>query len=184
MVFNPSTLPSLSGRTYIVTGGNAGIGKFTVSHLAEHGARVYLGARSGKKAAQTIREIKQTVPNADLHVLKMDLMDLQSVRAAAQTFLSKEPELHGLVNNAGIMTTPFEMTKDNYEAQWQTNYMSHWLLTYLLLLKIRTTAGKFLPRDVRIVSLSSMGHKSAPSRGIDFEDINPKKGGIWSRYGM
>lgn len=184
MHFNPSSLPSLSGKVYIVTGGNAGIGKFTVLHLAQHGAKVYMGARSEEKASKAIEEIKKDVPNADIHFLSMDLMNFESVVAAAEDFKTKEKKLHGLVNNAGIMATPFAISGDGYEAQWQTNYLSHCLLTDLLLPVLSDTAAESKPGDVRIVCLTSNGHNFAPSPGIDFEDINQEKGGIWSRYGQ
>jgi len=186
MAFTPSSLPSLTGKTYVVTGGNTGIGRYTVQHLAEHGARVYLGARSESKANAAITEIKQIVPSADINFLQIDLTDLKTVAVAAAEFKNKEIQLHGLVNNAGIMATPFEKTKDGYEAQWQTNYVSHWLLTYLLLPTLLSTAAApgSKPGDVRIVNLTSNGHNFAPSAGIDFADIDLVKGGIWNRYGQ
>jgi len=186
MAFTPSSLPSLAGKIYVVTGGNTGIGRYTVQHLAEHGARVYLGGRSENKANAAITEIKQIVPSADINFLQINLMDLETVAVAAAEFKNKETQLHGLVNNAGIMATPFEKTKDGYEAQWQTNYVSHWLLTYLLLPTLLSTAAApgSKPGDVRIVNLTSNGHNFAPSAGIDFADIDLVKGGIWSRYGQ
>ncbi|KAK2060360.1 short chain dehydrogenase, partial [Colletotrichum caudatum] len=184
MTFHPNTLPDLKGTTFIVTGGNSGIGYYTVAYLAEHGAHVYLCARSAEKGAVAIASIKQLHPSANIEILQMDLMDLSSVVAAARRFLTLETTLHGLVNNAGIMATPFEMTKDGHEAQWQTNYLAHWVLTdYLLPVMLRT--AKTLPSgSVRIVNLTSSGHLGAPTGGIDFEDPSLKDSDPWLRYGQ
>ncbi|KAH8803329.1 hypothetical protein F5884DRAFT_504592 [Xylogone sp. PMI_703] len=185
MTFTPDSLPDLKERVYIVTGGNTGIGQATVFHLAKHGAKVYMGARSESKAQAAIQGIKQEIPDAEVEMLLMDLMDLSSVVAAAKKILQIEPKLHGLVNNAGIMAVPTQTTKDGYESQWQTNYLSHWLLTRLLLPLLLSTSASSQPGVVRVINVSSVGHKQwAPSTGIDFEDINQTKTGPWSRYGQ
>ncbi len=80
----PFALPSLAGKVYLVTGGNTGVGFHTVDELAKHGARVYLGARSPGKAEAAINQIRAETPTTDVHFLQMDLMDLQSVVAAAK----------------------------------------------------------------------------------------------------
>ncbi|KFY04762.1 hypothetical protein O988_00527 [Pseudogymnoascus sp. VKM F-3808] len=184
MTFHPDTLPDLKGKVFIVTGGNSGIGYYTVAHLAGHGAHVYMCARSTEKGTAAIASIKKMHPSANIDLLRMDLMDLTSVVAAAKHFLALETALHGLVNNAGIMATPFEMTKDGYEAQWQTNYLAHWIFTDRLLPLLRRTAKTLPPGGVRIVNLTSSGHLSAPKAGINFEDLSLKDGGPWQRYGQ
>ncbi|KAI0502715.1 hypothetical protein F5B22DRAFT_104089, partial [Xylaria bambusicola] len=153
MAFHPDTLPDLNGKVFIVTGGNSGIGYHTVAHLAEHGAHVYMCARSPEKGTVAIASIKKIHPAANINLLQMDLADLASVVAAAKCFLALEPALHGLVNNAGIMATPFEMTKDGHEAQWQTNYLGHWVFTKHLLPLMLQTAKTLTPGSVRIVNL-------------------------------
>ncbi|KAF5683403.1 NAD(P)-binding protein [Fusarium circinatum] len=185
MAFTPQSLPNLSGQVYIVTGGNAGIGFNTVLELAAHKAKVYMGARSEAKANDAIAEIKSQYPHADISVLVMDMMNLKTVKAAADEFSRKESRLHGLVNNAGIMATPYEETVDQYEAQFQTNYLSHWLLTYSLLPILTQSARSTRPGTVRVVNVSSDGHLVfSPSVGIDFDDINQTKGSAFWRYGM
>ncbi|KFY61745.1 hypothetical protein V496_04903 [Pseudogymnoascus sp. VKM F-4515 (FW-2607)] len=184
MTFHPDNLPDLKGKVFIVTGGNSGIGYYTVAHLAGHGAHVYMCARSPKKGTAAIADIKKMHPSANIDLLQMDLMDLASVVAAAKHFLTLETSLHGLVNNAGIMATPFEMTKDGYEAQWQTNYLSHWVFTEHLLPLMLRTAKNLQPGSVRIVNLTSSGHLSAPKGGINFEDLSLKDSGPWPRYGQ
>ncbi|OBT69659.1 hypothetical protein VE03_00977 [Pseudogymnoascus sp. 23342-1-I1] len=184
MTFHPDTLPELKEKVFIVTGGNSGIGYCTVAHLAEHGAHVYMCARSPKKGTSAIADIKKMHPSAKIDLLQMDLMDLASVVAAAKHFLTRETALHGLINNAGIMATPFEMTKDGHEAQWQTNYLSHWVLTEQLLPLMLRTARTLSPGSVRIVNLTSSGHLSAPTGGINFGDLSLKDSGSWPRYGQ
>ncbi|KAJ1714022.1 hypothetical protein NYO67_3817 [Aspergillus flavus] len=184
MTFHPDTLPNLKGKVFIVTGGNSGIGYYTVTHLAEHGAHVYLCARSLEKGTAAIANIKEMHPSANINLLQMDFMDLTSVVAAAKHFLTLETALHGLVNNAGIMATPFEITKDGHEAQWQTNYLAHWVLTeHFLPLMLRTAKGLY-PGSVRIVNLTSSGHLGAPKGGINFKDLSLKDSGPWARYGQ
>jgi NAD(P)-dependent dehydrogenase (short-subunit alcohol dehydrogenase family) len=141
-------------------------------------------ARNPKKGLDAIAAIKEMHPSAQVDLLQVDFMDLTSVVAAAQHFLTLETTLHGLVNNAGIMATPFEMTKDGHEAQWQTNYLAHWVFTdHLLEVMLRTS--KTLPAgSVRIVNLTSSGHLSAPTVGINFEDPTLKNDTVWARYGQ
>lgn len=201
MTFHPNTLPNLKGKVFIVTGGNSGMsvspllyseslslpdhrGYHTVAHLAEHGAHVYLCARSPDKGNSAIASIKKMHPSANIDLLQMDLMDLASVVAAAKRFLALETALHGLVNNAGIMATPFEMTKDGHEAQWQTNHLSHWVFTTRLLPLMRQTAKTLPAGSVRIVNVSSSGHLGAPKGGINFVDTSIKDGSVWARYGQ
>jgi NAD(P)-dependent dehydrogenase (short-subunit alcohol dehydrogenase family) len=113
------------------------------------------------------------------------MMDLASVVASAKDFLSKETELHGLVNNAGIMAVEFAESVDGYESQFQTNYLSHWLLTNMLLPVLLRTAATATPGAVRVINVTSNGHSLfAPKAGIDFSDMNQVSGSPWSRYGM
>lgn len=183
--FTPDSLPSLSGKVYFVTGGNAGIGYQTVLYLSKKHAKVYMGARSETKGRAAIASIQELVPDADVHLMILDHMNLSSVAAAAKEFSLREAKLHGLVLNAGIMAVPFETSQDGYESQWQTNYISHWLLTYHLLPTLLTTARASRTGDVRIVDVTSGGHKRfAPKDGIAFDDINQVHGGVWSRYGQ
>ncbi|KAF4945900.1 hypothetical protein FSARC_14328 [Fusarium sarcochroum] len=184
MTFHPDSLPDLNGKVFIVTGGNSGMGYYTVSHLAAHGAHVYMCSRSLEKGTEAIANIKQTHPSANIDLLQMDLMNLTSVVAAAKHFLTLETSLHCLVNNAGIMAAPFEMTKDEHEAQWQTNYLAHWVFTEHLLPVMLKTSKTLPPGSVRIVNLTSSGHLNAPKGGINFEDPSLKDQDSWQRYGQ
>lgn len=141
-------------------------------------------ARSHQKGTTAIANVKKVHPTADIALLQMDLTDLASVVAAAKHFLTLETALHGLVNNAGIMATPFEITRDGHEAQWQTNYLSHWVFTEHLIPIMLRTSLTVPPGGVRIVNLSSSGHLGAPKGGIHFEDTSLREEGIWARYGQ
>jgi NAD(P)-dependent dehydrogenase (short-subunit alcohol dehydrogenase family) len=141
-------------------------------------------ARNTEKGTKAIAEIKKTHPSAQVDLLQMDLKDLSSVVAAARRFLALETALHGLVNNAGIMATPFEMTKDGHEAQWQTNYLAHWVFTHHLLQLMLDTSKTLPPGSVRIVNITSSGHLSAPKGGINFEDPTLKDATPMVRYGQ
>ncbi|KAH7142069.1 hypothetical protein EDB81DRAFT_899568 [Dactylonectria macrodidyma] len=183
--FSPDSLPDLAGRVYLVTGGNTGIGRSTAVALASKGAKVYLGARSEAKAAMAIEEIKTQLPSAQILSLTLDLTSFQSVVSAATKLRNDETSLHGLVNNAGIMGVPFALTEDGYEVQFQTNYLSHWLLTFHLLPLLQATVVKS-PKDiVRVVNVTSDGHaRFAPKGGIAFNDVSLEKESAMTRYGQ
>ncbi|KAK6540382.1 hypothetical protein TWF694_009182 [Orbilia ellipsospora] len=184
MVFDPASLPDLTGRVYIITGGNAGLGYETTKALAAKGATVYLGARSEPKATAAIEKLRETLqnPTAPIHYLHFDHMDLATVVTGAQTFLSKETALHGLILNAGIMCTPYEMSKDGYEAHWQTNYLSHFLLSSLLMPILTATAQNCEPGVVRFVEMTSGAHAMAKSPGIRFDKNDLPDNEPFDRY--
>ncbi|KAH7021409.1 uncharacterized protein B0I36DRAFT_377272 [Microdochium trichocladiopsis] len=187
MTRRKDSLPDLSGKTYIVTGATSGMGFTTAARLAQHGAHVYLCARSQAKGDASAAKIKTQYPGAKLSILTMDHADLATIVAAARHFLSQEAKLHGLVNNAGIMATPYAITKDGYEEQWQTNYLAHWVFTRHLLPVLKSTAAaeRQTPGAVRIVNLTSVGHFNAPTGGINFEDTSLGKASAGlARYGQ
>ena len=171
---------NLSGKNFLVTGGNSGIGKVTVTQLAKQGGRVILACRNpadGERARAEI--IAQGCPGT-VEVMELDLADLQSVRRFAQEVLEKNIPLHGLVNNAGVMNTPAQKTKDGFELQFGTNHLGHFLLTELLLPAL--TAGA----PSRIVNVSSCFHDVALGRKgeIRLEDLNfeSRKYDGWAAY--
>lgn len=131
--WDPRALPSLVGRTIVVTGGNAGIGYFVSEQLAAAGARVVIAARSAEKAALAIASIRSHVPGAELAHVPLDLTSLASVRAAAEAIAAFRP-LHGLVNNAGrvVASRRRMLTDDGFEATVGGNFLGHFALTTLL----------------------------------------------------
>ena len=161
----------LSGKTYIVTGGYSGIGFATTEHLVKQGAQVIIGCRRPIEGEKAKNLILSKNPSAQIDILEMDLGDLNSIRSFVQKFLSKYDRLHGLVNNAGVMYTPFGKTKDGFETQFGTNHLGHFLLTELLLPVLQLSAPS------RIIILSSCFHDKAMGREgkINFEDLNYEK---------
>jgi len=156
--FTFNDIPDLSGKVIIVTGANTGIGKETVKALLTHDAKVYVAARSEEKAHRAIQDLLEAT-GKEAHFLKLDLSDLQSIKAAAEEFTSKEKELHVLFNNAGVMWPPHELlTADGYDLQFGTNVLGHFYFTKLLLPILISTAKSSPDGHVRVVNSSSMGH--------------------------
>ncbi|KAH7070604.1 hypothetical protein BKA63DRAFT_81235 [Paraphoma chrysanthemicola] len=186
MTFHPDELGDLSDRVYVVTGATGGIGYYTAARLAKHQAHVYLCARTKELGDVTRLRMQSTYHNARLSILVMDHTRLSTVVTAAKEFCSSETRLDGLVNNAGIMATPFALTNDGYEEQWQTNYLAHWVLTWHLLPVMLQTSLRtdLAPGRVRIVNLSSSGHYRAPKDGINFTDIALQASSGMARYGQ
>ena len=186
--WSPNSLPNLYGKTYLVTGGNTGIGYWTVHHLALKGATVYFTSRSEEKGSAAIAKVKTAISNTDktispqVHLVIMDLLCLSSVIAAAKQIQAECPQLHGIVNSAGIMATPYSLSKDGYESQFQTNYLSHWLLTHHLLPLLQETALSCPEGAVRIVNVSSMGHSATLKEGITFNDTSLENNFTFRRY--
>ncbi|MCJ1476059.1 hypothetical protein MMC13_004724 [Lambiella insularis] len=182
--FSPATdIPDLSGKVFLVTGGNNGLGKETILQLAKHSpAHIYLAARTPSKASSALAELKTAVPAANISLLSLDLSSFASVADAARQFTSQSQRLDVLINNAGIMGTRPGTTEEGYEIQFGTNHMGHALLTKLLLPTMLATA-KQPGADVRILNLSSEGHNLAPSGGILLDKAKLDACNTWTRYG-
>ncbi len=159
---------NLKGNTYIVTGANSGIGFETTRQLARQGAQIVLACRDTNAAKRAISEIQQTQPDAQLQARKLDLGNLSSVRAFADEFLGEHETLTGLVNNAGIMNTPYWKTANGFESQLGVNHLGHFLLTELLTDLLKRSAPS------RVVNVSSCFHDRAMGRegDIHFEDLH------------
>tara|TARA_R110002033_G_scaffold13802_13_gene41002 strand:+ start:965 stop:1879 length:915 start_codon:yes stop_codon:yes gene_type:complete len=169
--FTDQDVPAQNGRVFLVTGANSGIGYETARILAGKGARVLMGCRSKTRAAAAIAKIREEFPQADLAYIPLDLGDLESIREAA-ALVGQERRLDVLVNNAGIMMPPREVTMDGFESQFGVNHLGTFALTGLLLDKL--AKGK----EPRVVITSSMAHRSGR---IDFDDINAEES--YSRMG-
>ncbi len=177
--FSVEKIPDQTGKLFLVTGGNTGIGYETCLALCQKGATVYLAARSEQRASEAIEKIKKEVSEAKIHWLRLDLADLKQIKGAAEEFKSKEQKLDVLINNAGIMACPFALTKDGIETQLGTNHVGHYLLTRELLPTLLKS------ENPRIVNLSSIAHRQHPKLGIDFDNINNEKAmDNWTRYGQ
>ncbi|KAJ3567039.1 hypothetical protein NP233_g6621 [Leucocoprinus birnbaumii] len=160
-------IPDLTGKVVIVTGGNTGIGKETAKSLLARNAKVYLACRSAEKAETAIADLERTTGKKAIH-LSLDLSSLKSVKASAQEFMSKEKELHILINNAGVMYPPHSQVAEGYDLQFHTNVTGHWYLTKLLLPTLLETAKHSPPKSVRVVHVASLAHYFAREGGLIF----------------
>ncbi|HEX7670933.1 MAG TPA: SDR family oxidoreductase [Polyangiaceae bacterium] len=151
----------LEGRVALVTGANTGIGLVTARELAGKGARVFIACRSADKARPAAEQIKSATGRT-VELLDLDLADLDSVRRCAGAFLAKDLPLHLLINNAGLAGAR-GFTKSGFELAFGVNHVGHFLLTRLLLDKIRQAA------PARIVTVASKAHYRA--KGIDFDAV-------------
>ncbi len=126
--YRESAVPDQTGKTVFITGANTGIGYDTARVLAQRGARVLLGCRSGDKASEAIAKIKSIKSDADITWVPLDLASLSSVKEAAEQ-VNREPRLDALINNAGVMMPPKEVTSDGFELQFGVNHLGHFALT-------------------------------------------------------
>jgi NAD(P)-dependent dehydrogenase (short-subunit alcohol dehydrogenase family) len=166
----------LSGRRFVITGAASGLGRESARALATHGASVTLLARSTERAKGAVAEVGAMVPGADLQPGIVDLGDLDSIRAFAESYLAGHDAVDVLINNAGVMACPFGHTADGFETQFGTNHLGHFLLTALLYPALR--AGE----RPRVVTLTSAGHSRAD---VDLEDPNFERTeySAWVAYG-
>ena len=158
----------LSGKRYVVTGANSGIGFVTARQLAEQGAEVILACRKVDQGEARAAEIRAEHPTAKVEVRRLDLGDLASVAEFAHGVEADHQVLHGLINNAGVMNTPKSTTKDGFEMQFGVNHLGHFALTNLLLDLLQAADS------ARVVNVSSCFHDKAMGREgfIDLDDPN------------
>ena len=175
MGWTTAQIPDLSDRTYIVTGANSGIGYEAALALAAKGARVVLACRTESKAREALDGVKRARGDARAEFGALDLASLKSVRAFAEVMLQRFPEgVDGLVNNAGVMALPRQLTEDGFEMQLGTNHLGHFALTGALLpLLVRRPAA-------RVVSVSSGVHWAGRIR---FDDLmGERRYERWAAY--
>ena len=157
---------SQSGRSFVVTGANSGLGFETARQLAVHGARVTLTCRSDAKGRAAVDRIRAESPGALVEFRVLDLADLDSVRAFAAAVTSDPITVDVLVNNAGVMFPPRALTRQGFESQFATNHLGHFVLTALLFDTI-CRGG-----DARVVTVSSLEHKRG---SIHFDDLTGER---------
>ncbi|ANM66152.1 NAD(P)-binding Rossmann-fold superfamily protein [Arabidopsis thaliana] len=160
-----------TGLTAIVTGASSGIGEETTRVLALRGVHVVMAVRNTDSGNQVRDKILKEIPQAKIDVMKLDLSSMASVRSFASEYQSLDLPLNLLINNAGIMACPFLLSSDNIELQFATNHLGHFLLTNLLLERMKKTASES-NREGRIVIVSSEGHRFAYREGVQFDKIN------------
>ncbi|KAI1903659.1 hypothetical protein AGOR_G00029480 [Albula goreensis] len=162
-LFKKSTCKSstaMAGKTVVITGGNTGIGKATALDLAKRGARVILACRNQQRAEVAIQDIKKESGHAEVVYMQLDLGSLQSVRSFTETFLKTEPRLDLLINNAGLVADG--RTEDGFGIEFGVNHLGHFLLTCLLLDRLKEGSGG------RVVTVSSMAYRWGK---IDFDAL-------------
>ncbi len=163
--FTEADVPDQTGKCFVVTGANTGLGFEASRVLAARRARVIMACRDNDKAAAAIARIRQLTPSAELVSLPYDQGDLDSIRTAADS-LAKEPRIDALINNAGVMTPPLMRTKQGFELQFGVNHLGCFALTALLLPTLAETKG------ARVVVTSSLAHRGA---AIEWGDLNAEK---------
>lgn len=152
---------NMKGKKVLITGGNSGIGKETAIGLAEMGATVVIACRSRERGMEAVEEIKKRTGNPDIHLLLMDLASQTSVKNAAAEYQRQYGKLHVLINNAAVFLAKREETEDGVEKTFAINYLSHFLLTHLLLDTLKASA----PSRIINVASKHMGIK------IHFDDL-------------
>ncbi|KAK9256433.1 hypothetical protein V1507DRAFT_449485 [Lipomyces tetrasporus] len=180
--FTEKDLPDLSGKIYLVTGATSGVGVELAKILYWKNATVYIGTRSETNYGKAVKYIAEdaTQPSkGELRLLKMDLMDLPTVKSAADKLIAEAKRLDSVWYNAGIMGHPtLQTTVQGYEVHWGTNVVGHFLLNELLtslLISSAETAEKEAP--VRAIWVSSDANLFSPADGINWDDVNFAKEG-------
>lgn len=167
--WTPERLGDLSGKTFLVTGANAGAGFQAARTLLKKNARLVMLNRSIEKSEAAIADLKQEFGGqADVRFIRMDLSVLDSVREAAEEVLKTVPHIDALINNAAIAQVPTrKLTVDGFESQLGTNHYGHFLLNGLLFDRIAESKG-------RIVVVASLGYNMG-LKTIKFDDMNWEK---------
>ncbi|MCH8906200.1 MAG: SDR family oxidoreductase [Candidatus Heimdallarchaeota archaeon] len=155
-----------SSKIFIITGANSGLGFEGTRQLVAKNAKVIMAVRDLVRGQEALDEIKQEEPKADLELMELNLSSLESVKKFTKQFRADHTQLHGLLNNAGVMQPPRMETEEGFELQIGVNHLAHFALTGLLLDELRSTPGS------RIISQSSI----VAARGrINFEDFHSVK---------
>jgi NAD(P)-dependent dehydrogenase (short-subunit alcohol dehydrogenase family) len=172
--WSTADIPDLQGVSAVVTGGNSGLGLWTVVGLARAGARVVLASRDEGRGLEALAKVRDAAPGADVLVLRLDLADLASVRR----FAGQVPDLDLLVNNAGVMAIPRRETADGFEMQFGTNHLGHFALTGLLLPAL--LRGSVAGGPPRVVTVSSGMHRPGRIHRADLMHAGDYK--PWTSY--
>ncbi len=161
-------LPELSGKSFLITGGNSGIGLEAARMLGSRGGRVVIACRNPQKAAAAVEQLRTAAPAGRFESISLDLASLASVRAAASEARSRLERIDALVNNAGIMMIPSRtLTADGFETQFGVNHLGHFLFAALLADRVEASSGRF-------VIVASTASNFAP--GFRFSDLMFEKG--------
>jgi NAD(P)-dependent dehydrogenase (short-subunit alcohol dehydrogenase family) len=154
------------GKTFLITGASNGIGKATAHAIAATGGTIVIHGRDPVRTEATRTEIRAASKNDDIHLLLADFASLDQVRALAMEFQQKFGALHGLINNAGLLTDHRQLSHEGYELTFAVNHLAPFLLTNLLLPTLVDSA----PARIAMNSSSAMG-----SAQIDLDDLHMEK---------
>ena len=157
----------LTGKTVIITGANTGIGKETAIDLAKRKAHVVMACRSVERGQKAAAEVRKASGSSSVEFRHLDLSSFSSVRQFAEEVLRDFPQIDVLINNAGIMRCPKWKTVDGFEMQFGVNHLGHFLLTNLLLERIKEAPA------ARIVNVASLAYKYV--QGLNFDDLNSEE---------
>ncbi|MEW1755791.1 oxidoreductase [Streptomyces cyaneofuscatus] len=160
-------IPDQTGRVAVVTGANSGLGLATARALARRGGRVILAVRDEERGRRAVADITAGQPGAELEVRRLDLADLDSVRAFSDALHADRPRLDLLVNNAGVMAPPRSSGAQGHELQFAANHLGHFALTGLLLDLLERG------QDPRVTTVTSVNHRKAR---LDFGNLNGERG--------
>lgn len=170
-------MDAMAGKTVLITGGNTGMGKGTAVGLAGLGARVVITSRNEERGRAARQDIVERTGNSSVELVPLDLASFRSIRSFVADFPERFDRLEVLVINAGVMLRRRTETEDGFEATFGINHLGHFLLTDLLLDRLRRSAPS------RVVVVASHAHKFA-RRGLDFDDLNAEGGYRWmNAYG-
>lgn len=184
------SIPDLSGKVAVVTGGNSGIGFQSIRYLAKNGARVYLAARNEERAQEAIRKLgTQGIPDGRVTFIKLDLDSIKGSKEAGEAFAKQERRLDILLNNAGPPAPKYGLTKEGVLNVFASNYLGHYAFTMALMPLLKDTAAR--PNsDVRVVMVGSEEYQLC-SEKVNFTTLkgcitttDDSEHGIMTRHGM
>ncbi|XP_006652156.1 short-chain dehydrogenase TIC 32, chloroplastic-like [Oryza brachyantha] len=164
-----------SGLVAVVTGASNGIGAETCRVLAMRGVQVVMAVRNPSAGARVRDEILKQAPAAKIEILHLDLSSMSSVRRFAESFVALNLPLNILINNAGVAFVPFKLSEDGIELHFATNHLGHFLLTDLLIEKMKVTAMES-GIEGRVVIVASESYRFPYREGIRFDKINDESG--------
>ncbi len=157
---------SMRGRNCMITGASSGIGRATAIELAKLGASLVLVCRDRTRGEETVAAIKAAAPDASVDLMIADLSSQQSIRKLAAEFLARNQPLHVLVNNAGVANTRRTLTVDGIETTFAVNHLAYFMLTMLLLERIKQSA------PARIINVASDAHSYGT---MNFDDLGGER---------